>query len=91
MSCLKLCRGTQVLLRTLGRHRTMRLVLTGDPFSAADAFAMGVVSELVDAGSALPAALANGRPITHEDVWTFARDVSSRDPNWKLVATEAGQ
>ena len=25
------------------------------------------------------------------DVWTFARDISSRDPNWKLVATEAGQ
>ena len=25
------------------------------------------------------------------DVWTFARDVSTRDPNWKLVATEAGQ
>jgi predicted lipid-binding transport protein (Tim44 family) len=24
-------------------------------------------------------------------VWTFARDVSSRDPNWKLVATESGQ
>jgi predicted lipid-binding transport protein (Tim44 family) len=28
---------------------------------------------------------------TVTDVWTFARDVSSRDPNWKLVATEAGQ
>jgi predicted lipid-binding transport protein (Tim44 family) len=25
------------------------------------------------------------------DVWTFARDGSSRDPNWKLVATEGGQ
>ena len=25
------------------------------------------------------------------DVWTFERDTSSRDPNWKLVATEAGQ
>jgi predicted lipid-binding transport protein (Tim44 family) len=25
------------------------------------------------------------------DVWTFARDIASRDPNWKLVATEAGQ
>jgi predicted lipid-binding transport protein (Tim44 family) len=25
------------------------------------------------------------------DVWTFARDISSRDPNWKLVATEGGQ
>jgi predicted lipid-binding transport protein (Tim44 family) len=25
------------------------------------------------------------------DVWTFARDISSRDPNWKVVATETGQ
>ena len=25
------------------------------------------------------------------DVWTFARDISSRDPNWKVAATEAGQ
>jgi len=24
------------------------------------------------------------------DVWTFARDVVSRDPNWKLVGTESG-
>ncbi len=24
------------------------------------------------------------------DIWTFARDTSARDPNWKLVATEAG-
>lgn len=23
------------------------------------------------------------------DIWTFMRDVGSRDPNWKLVATEA--
>ena len=23
------------------------------------------------------------------DVWTFERDTTSRDPNWKLVATEA--
>jgi predicted lipid-binding transport protein (Tim44 family) len=25
------------------------------------------------------------------DVWTFARDVSSRDHNWKVIATETGQ
>jgi len=25
------------------------------------------------------------------DVWTFSRDITSRDPNWKLLATEAGQ
>lgn len=23
------------------------------------------------------------------DIWTFARDVRSRDPNWKLIATES--
>ena len=23
------------------------------------------------------------------DIWTFARDIASRNPNWKLVATEA--
>lgn len=25
------------------------------------------------------------------DLWTFARDAASRDPNWKLVATESGR
>ncbi|PWW00542.1 putative lipid-binding transport protein (Tim44 family) [Hoeflea marina] len=25
------------------------------------------------------------------DVWTFARDTGSRDPNWRLIATEADQ
>ncbi len=24
------------------------------------------------------------------DIWTFARDITSRDPNWKLVGTESG-
>lgn len=24
------------------------------------------------------------------DIWTFARDVGSRDPNWRLIATETG-
>jgi predicted lipid-binding transport protein (Tim44 family) len=25
------------------------------------------------------------------DIWTFARDIRSRDPNWKLIATESEQ
>lgn len=25
------------------------------------------------------------------DVWTFSRDIRSRDPNWRLIATEADQ
>jgi predicted lipid-binding transport protein (Tim44 family) len=28
------------------------------------------------------------QPIEITDLWTFARDTGSRDPNWKLVATE---
>lgn len=30
------------------------------------------------------------RVVEMNDVWTFAREVTSRDPNWKLVATQAG-
>ena len=25
------------------------------------------------------------------DIWTFARDISSRNPNWKLIGTESAQ
>lgn len=25
------------------------------------------------------------------DIWTFSRDVTSRDPNWRLIATESAQ
>lgn len=37
--------------------------------------------------------LASGSPeriVDMNDVWTFARDTGSRDPNWKLVATQSG-
>lgn len=51
-------------------------------------------SQLVSVTRAKDGAVIDGNPdkVTDvTDVWTFARDVSSRDPNWKLVATEAGQ
>jgi len=28
---------------------------------------------------------------TVREVWTFERDLTSRDPNWRLVATEAAR
>jgi predicted lipid-binding transport protein (Tim44 family) len=52
------------------------------------------VSQLVSVTHDRTGAVIEGSPdkVTEvTDVWTFARDVSSRDPNWKLVATEAGQ
>ena len=39
--------GTQRLARAVGKYKAMRYVLTGDIFSAHDAFQMGLVSELV--------------------------------------------
>ena len=50
------------------------------------------VSELITATRDKGGSIIDGDPkkvreVT--DIWTFARDVSSRDPNWKLVATEA--
>jgi predicted lipid-binding transport protein (Tim44 family) len=52
------------------------------------------VSQLISVTRDRTGTVVDGSPdkVTEvTDVWTFARDVSSRDPNWKLVATEAGQ
>ncbi len=52
------------------------------------------VSQLVSVTRDKSGNVTEGNPDSVTDVtdaWTFARDVSSRDPNWKLVATEAGQ
>jgi len=55
---------------------------------------MRFVSQLISVTRDRSGAVIEGSPdkVTEvTDVWTFARDTSSRDPNWKLVATEAGQ
>ena len=52
------------------------------------------VSQLISVTRDKAGTVIEGTPekvIDVTDVWTFARDLSSRDPNWKLVATEAGQ
>lgn len=51
-----------------------------------------VVSELISATRDSAGEVIDGDSETVaevKDVWTFARDTRSRDPNWKLVATEA--
>jgi predicted lipid-binding transport protein (Tim44 family) len=49
-------------------------------------------SDQVTATKAADGSVIDGDPqkvIEVTDVWTFERDLKSRDPNWKLVATEA--
>jgi predicted lipid-binding transport protein (Tim44 family) len=50
------------------------------------------VSEIISAIKSATGEVVSGDPMRIKevtDVWTFARDVRARDPNWKLVATQA--
>lgn len=50
-------------------------------------------SEVMMAGYDPSGALVEGdakTPHSVTDIWTFARDTGSRDPNWVLVATASG-
>jgi predicted lipid-binding transport protein (Tim44 family) len=50
------------------------------------------VSKLVSATHDKTGKVIDGDPVhvgDVTDIWTFAREVTSRDPNWKLVATES--
>src|SRR5690606_30729084 len=49
--------GTQRMLRAVGKFKAMRYILTGDQFSAAEAEAMSLVSEVVPDGEVVDRAL----------------------------------
>jgi predicted lipid-binding transport protein (Tim44 family) len=53
---------------------------------------VGIVSQLISATYDRAGALIDGHPeevAEVKDIWTFSRDIRSRDPNWKLVGTES--
>src|SRR5690606_14293650 len=50
--------GTQRLARAIGPYRAMELILTGEPLSAQDAYAAGLVNRLVPPERCLEEALA---------------------------------
>lgn len=50
------------------------------------------VSQLISATRDQKGEVVSGDPQKIKevtDIWTFARDVTSRDPNWRLIATQA--
>lgn len=54
---------------------------------------MRFVSKLITATYDKAGAVIDGTPdkvVDVTDVWTFSRETGSRDPNWKLIATESG-
>ncbi|MEQ1612627.1 MAG: TIM44-like domain-containing protein, partial [Hyphomicrobiaceae bacterium] len=49
------------------------------------------VSQLISATRDRTGAVISGDPQRIKevtDIWTFAREVNSRNPNWRLVATQ---
>lgn len=66
--------GTQRLFRVLGKHKAMKLILTGDMISADAADQMGLVSEVVEDGATIKRAieiaeqLAGYSPIALEQI-----------------------
>jgi predicted lipid-binding transport protein (Tim44 family) len=56
--------------------------------------AVRFLSKLITATRDAGGVVVDGSPdavVDVTDVWTFSRNLGSRDPNWQLVATEAGQ
>ena len=50
------------------------------------------LSKLISATHDKDGKVVDGDPVhvgDVTDIWTFAREATSRDPNWKLVATES--
>lgn len=51
------------------------------------------LSKLITATYDKAGSVIDGAPervVDMTDIWTFAREIGSRDPNWRLVATESG-
>ncbi len=51
------------------------------------------VSQMISVTRDKSGTIVDGNPdkvVDITDIWTFARDTSSRDPNWKLVGTGSG-
>jgi len=55
--------GTQRLLRTVGKYRAMKMILTGEFITADEAYSAGLLSEVVEDGQTLERALKIGRSI----------------------------
>lgn len=55
--------GTQRLTRAIGKYKALRYMLTGDMFSAREAFDMGLVSEVVPDGEVQSRAIAMAQQI----------------------------
>jgi predicted lipid-binding transport protein (Tim44 family) len=80
-------------------HKLSTTFISIDKLTIADATLQGrtakvkiyFTSQMTTATRDASGAVVDGDPdkvVKIDDIWTFARDTGSRDPNWKLCATE---
>lgn len=69
--------GTQRLTRSIGKAKAMMKVLTGDPFSAKEAFAMGLISKIVPQQTLM------------EEACLVAKKIASKSPMAIRLAKES--
>lgn len=83
-------RGETIEFRFVGIDRTE--IMTAGLRDVTAQVTVRFLSKLVSATRDKEGKVIDGDPTRVGDVtdiWTFAREVTSRDPNWKLVATES--
>ena len=83
-------RGEKVESNLVGIDRTD--IIESDVKNRTAYVTVKFVSELVSVTRDAEGEVVEGDPkkvreVT--DIWTFARDITSKNPNWKLVATES--
>jgi enoyl-CoA hydratase len=69
--------GTQRLPRLAGRKRALALLLAGDPFTPAEALALGLVNQVVPATEVLPAARALAQRILRHSPLAIASIITA--------------
>lgn len=80
----------QTTFVSIDRARIVGVEVRGRVAQVTVEFASKLITVTRDAAGAV----VDGDPeavVDVNDIWTFARTLGSRDPNWQLVATESGQ
>ena len=82
--------GTQRLPRLVGKGRALEMLLTGDPISAAEARAMGLVNQVTEPSRLLEEARALARRILRNGPLAVALTLQAVDRGMEMPPAEAG-
>lgn len=80
-------RVAETTLVSIDKAEIKKLILKGTLVQIVVCFSSKLISAVRDASGDVIEGSAE-KVVDMTDVWTFARDSSSRDPNWRLISTE---